>query len=217
MFDRPAAGRAWSRRRSPITSISAAPTRSRSSSPVAPRRGTQRHPGVVRHRTGHPGHVGPHRDPLQVLRRQGLPQRRLRPAGRNDDQQPEKAHRFERRCARSRLKFTGSSDARLGPGRRRRGGCRLGPSRWPHTPVWDRGWRPDRPDGWREGRETLSLTERRRRHRYWSDAGIVRVRVMCVTITWGFVRSEAVGGHRGTLQRCRSWAGSSGTGWAMIA
>ena len=72
-----------------------------------------------------------------------------------------KAHRFERRCARSRLKFTGSSDARLGPGRRRRGGCRLGPSRRPPTPVWDRGWRPDRPDGWREGGETLSLTERR--------------------------------------------------------
>ncbi len=39
---------------------------------------------------------------------------------------PREAHRFERRCARRRLKFTGSSAERLGLGRRCRGarpGC----------------------------------------------------------------------------------------------
>jgi hypothetical protein len=60
---------------------------------------------------------------------------------------PTKAHRFGRTCARWRLKLTGSSAGCLGPVRPRRAGRRLGPSRPLHTRAWDRDWRRGRPGG----------------------------------------------------------------------
>jgi hypothetical protein len=69
---------------------------------------------------------------------------------------PRKAHRFARTCARWHLRFTGSPSARLGPGRRRKGARRQCSSRWLRRPAWDRGWRSDRPGAWRAAGATRS-------------------------------------------------------------
>jgi hypothetical protein len=60
-----------------------------------------------------------------------------------------KARTFRRRCARSRLKLTGSSAACPGRSRPRKEGRRLGSSRPLRRPASDRARRSGRPAGWR--------------------------------------------------------------------